>query len=58
MKSKYWPIKFEEIQVCDTEPLWKQILWFSFYEWDETPFAFTFRILGFNIDFLVGSWEE
>ena len=60
MKTSLWPIKFDSIDVCDTEPLWKQVLWVSFYEWDETPYGLTIRILGFNIDFLVGSyiWEE
>ena len=60
MKTSLWPIKFSDIKVCDMEPLWKQLFWVSFYEWDETPYGLTIRILGINFDFLVGSyiWEE
>ncbi len=55
--SKYFPIKFDGVSLCDCEPLWKQILLVSVYEWDETPYGLTIRILGFNIDFLLGKWE-
>ena len=56
--NSFWPIKFDSINVCDSEPLWKQILWVSFYEWDSTPYGLTIRILGFNFDFLLGKWVE
>ena len=58
MKISLWPIKFDGVAVCDTEPLWKQVLWVSFYEWDSTPYGLTIRILGINFDFLVGSYKE
>jgi hypothetical protein len=25
MKISLWPIKFDGVAVCDTEPLWKQV---------------------------------
>ena len=57
MKSKWWPIKFDGFDVCDEEPLWKQILWASYYKWDERPFGLTIRVLGININFLLGRWS-
>lgn len=58
--SKYFPIKYDASDVCNTEPLWKQLFWVSLYEWDETPYGLTIRILGFNFNFLVGTykWED
>jgi hypothetical protein len=29
-----WKLKFDGIEVCSLEPLWKQI--YAVYEWDET----------------------
>jgi hypothetical protein len=58
MNKKIWKIKFDGFEVCDSEPLWKQILWVSLYEWDETPYGLTIRVLGFNIDFFIGEWIE
>jgi hypothetical protein len=58
--SKYFPVKFDAVDVCDSKPLWKQLFWVSLYEWDETPYGLTIRILGFNFNFLVGAykWEN
>jgi hypothetical protein len=58
MLSNYFPIKFDSINICNNEPLWKQILGLYIYEWDSTPQGMTIRILGFNIDFLLGRWTE
>ncbi len=58
MKISLWPIKFDEVAVCDTEPLWKQVFWVSLYEWDSTPYGLTIRILGINFEFLIGSYKE
>jgi hypothetical protein len=58
MNKSIWKIKFDSIEVSCNEPLFKQILWVSFYEWDETPYGLTIRILGINIDFLIGKWIE
>ena len=58
MLSNYFPVKFDGITLCDCEPLWKQILGLYIYEWDATPKAMTIRILGFDIDFLLGKWSE
>ena len=60
MSNKFWPIRFDAVDICDAEPLWKQLLWISYYEWDETPYGLTIRILGINFNFLVGNyiWEE
>jgi hypothetical protein len=58
MKKSLWKIKFSNIEVCTLEPLWKQILWVDFYEWDEAPYGMTVRILGVNFDFLIGKWID
>ena len=58
MKKSIWKLKFEEINYYGSEPLWKQILWVEFYEWDETPYGMTIRILGVNFDFLIGKWVD
>jgi len=42
--SKYFPVRFDGVSLCDCEPLWKQILLVSVYEWDETPYGLTIRI--------------
>ena len=52
--SKLLPIRFDGVMVCDYEPLWRQILWVSLYEWDEYPYGLTIRILGFDFNFLLG----
>ena len=54
---KYWPIKFDGVQVNKDEPIWKQILWVSVYEWDEYPYGMTIRILGFDFNFYLGGYE-
>jgi hypothetical protein len=41
MTGSIWKLKFDGIAVCSLEPLWKQILWVSVYEWDETPYGMT-----------------
>ncbi len=58
MKKSLWKLKFSSVQVSILEPLWKQILWVDFYEWDETPYGLTIRILGINFDFVVGKWLD
>jgi len=58
MKKSRWKLKFDGIEVCSLEPLWKQILWVSVYEWDETPYGITIRILGINFEFLIGKWID
>ena len=58
MKKSLWKLKFDGIEVCSLEPLWKQILWVSVYEWDETPYGITIRILGVNFEFFIGKWID
>lgn len=55
MKSSIWKIKFDGINASS---LWRQILWVSFYDYDETPYALSITILGFEFDFLIGKWVE
>ena len=58
MKKSLWKLKFDRIEVSTLEPLWKQILWVDFYEWDDAPYGLTIRVLGINFDFLVGKWID
>jgi hypothetical protein len=58
MTGSIWKLKFDGIEVSTLEPLWKQILWVSVYEWDETPYGMTIRILGINFEFLIGKWID
>jgi hypothetical protein len=58
MTGSIWKLKFDGIAVSTLEPLWKQILWVSVYEWDTTPYGMTIRILGINFEFLVGKWID
>ena len=58
MKKSLWKLKFERIEVSTLEPLWKQILWVDFYEWDDAPYGLTIRVLGINFDFLIGKWID
>jgi len=58
MTGSIWKLKFDGIEVCTLEPLWKQILWVSVYEWDATPYGMTIRILGINFEFLIGKWID
>ena len=51
------PIRFDGIIINRDEPLWKQILWVSVYQWDESPYGLTIRVLGFDIEFLLGRWK-
>ncbi len=54
---KFWPIEYDRVEICETEPLWKQILWVSIYEWDSRPYGMTIRIFGFDFHFYLGRWE-
>ena len=56
--NKVFPIRFAGVEVCYDEPFWKHFLWFSHYEWDETPYGFMIRLLGINFCFRLGKWEE
>jgi hypothetical protein len=58
MNKSIWKLKFDGIEVCSLEPLWKQILWVSVFEYDATPYAMTIRILGVNFEFLIGKWID
>ena len=58
MKKSLWKLKFDGGAVSSLEPLRKQILWVSVYEWDETPYGMTIRILGVNFEFLIGKWID
>jgi len=58
MKKSMWKLKFDGIEASSLEPFWKQILWVSVYEWDETPHGMTVRILGINFEFLIGKWVD
>lgn len=57
MKNKVFPVKFLSINVCDSEPLWKQFFWFAVFEYDETPYGFLIRVLGIDVEFSLGKWE-
>ena len=58
MKKSLWKLKFDGVAVSSLEPLWKQILWVSVYEWDETRYGMTIRILEVNFQFLIGKWID
>jgi len=53
-----WKIKFDGVATYSKEPLFKQILWVSIYEYDETPYGMTIRILGTDFEFLIGKWVD
>jgi hypothetical protein len=58
MTGSIWKLKFDGVSVCSLEPLWKQILWVSVYEWMKLHMALTIRILGINFEFLIGKWID
>ena len=58
MKKSLWKLKFDGVATYSKEPLFKQILWVSFYEYDETPYGMTIRILGTDFEFLIGKWVD
>jgi len=55
---KKFHLEFSRVEVCEYEPLWKQILWVSVYEWDSHPYGLTIRVLGFDFQFYVGKWDD
>ncbi len=58
MKKSIWKLKFDGVTLYSFEPLWKQILWVNFYEWDKYPYGATIRILGVEFDFFIGKWVD